>query len=466
MQINLMPRFAASLLLGFAWTSSAQALEVRALTVPGATPGQMLPGELAINRADKTLYFKNVDGTVAAGRLLTNTVTAVATTGGATTLTAGQLATGVIRVTGTLTSNAVLVFPASQVGFWSVINGTSGSFTLSAQVAGQSTPVVVPSGQPRTVSSDGTTLTSPVSQASALTSPTTTVTGNLVAWGSINGQTFTDLGIGLGTGGYALCPLNSATACVFTSAPILGTGILQRQPSDGTISNGNARGLNAVDLQVDRYAAGQVASGQNSAILGGSSNTAAGQNASILGGYENAALGLGSAVTGGASNLANGAYSRGGGLYSSARGRYGADCFSSGRFTAQGDAQACTHVLRGTSTSTATVRLTADGAAAGSANCLNIPDNTVLTGEAWLAGRNATTFAATGFFATRFQLSRGAGVGTTAVTVQNGGAIIGTAGTIVTMSADTTNGCLSAVITPPSGDTWRWSMRVQTVEVQ
>jgi len=69
-------------------------------------------------------------------------------------------------------------------------------------------------------------------------------------------------------------------------------------------SAGNARGVDAVDLQVNRptVGVGAVASGAQSAILGGADNTASGQRAVVVGGQKNLASGLESFIGSGDSN--------------------------------------------------------------------------------------------------------------------------------------------------------------------
>lgn len=71
-------------------------------------------------------------------------------------------------------------------------------------------------------------------------------------------------------------------------------------------SGGNARGTDAVDLQVTRAGATQVASGTNSTIGGGQNNTASNTSSTVAGGTTNAATGIGALVAGGASNSATG----------------------------------------------------------------------------------------------------------------------------------------------------------------
>ena len=71
-------------------------------------------------------------------------------------------------------------------------------------------------------------------------------------------------------------------------------------------SGGNARGTDAVDLQVTRAAAAQVASGTNSTIGGGLNNTASNTSSTVAGGSTNSATGILSAIGGGTSNTASG----------------------------------------------------------------------------------------------------------------------------------------------------------------
>lgn len=74
-------------------------------------------------------------------------------------------------------------------------------------------------------------------------------------------------------------------------------------------SGGNARGARAVDLQVQRTVATEVASGQESGIVSGTRNTASGAQSGVLSGNQNTASGLKSAVVGGDNNVASGDYS-------------------------------------------------------------------------------------------------------------------------------------------------------------
>ncbi|MCX6860647.1 MAG: tail fiber protein [Verrucomicrobia bacterium] len=86
--------------------------------------------------------------------------------------------------------------------------------------------------------------------------------------------------------------------------------LLISQALQSTGTGGNARGANAVDLQVARVSTSpsQVASGTTSVISGGQNNTASGELSAIAGGSGSTASGKGSAVGGGENNTASGLF--------------------------------------------------------------------------------------------------------------------------------------------------------------
>ena len=104
---------------------------------------------------------------------------------------------------------------------------------------------------------------------------------------------------------------SSVIASTTTNANLViapnGTGALVANIPDGTVTGGNARGNNSVDLQISRGSATQIASGINSVIGGGSSNTASSNNSTVSGGQSNtASTGTHATVVGGQSNTASG----------------------------------------------------------------------------------------------------------------------------------------------------------------
>jgi hypothetical protein len=92
-----------------------------------------------------------------------------------------------------------------------------------------------------------------------------------------------------------------------------GTGALLAQLPDGTVTGGNKRGENAVDLQIAKTANTQVASGDYSTVSGGQNNTASGPRSTVSGGHGNTASGSRSTISGGSINEASGDYSTIGG---------------------------------------------------------------------------------------------------------------------------------------------------------
>jgi hypothetical protein len=115
-----------------------------------------------------------------------------------------------------------------------------------------------------------------------------------------------------------------------------GTGALIASIPDGTVTGGNARGNNAVDLQMVRSAANQVASSNNSTIAGGVNNRAYGIGVFIGGGSGNSAGGLDDyqVITGGLNNTINasgGAFIGGGLSNSIAGGGTGYQVIAGGR---------------------------------------------------------------------------------------------------------------------------------------
>jgi hypothetical protein len=85
-----------------------------------------------------------------------------------------------------------------------------------------------------------------------------------------------------------------------------GTGALQAQATTSTTAGGNARGARAVDWQLERGAAGQVASSTYSTIAGGYGHTSSGFASVVTGGYGNTASNTNAGVFTGGSNTASG----------------------------------------------------------------------------------------------------------------------------------------------------------------
>ena len=206
-------------------------------------------------------------------------------------------------------------------------------------------------------------------------------------------------------------------------------------------------------------------------------NQTSGTANTVGGGFVNNANNNGNTVSGGYNNVASGQYSViPGGRLATDRGHIGAECYASGTLASQGDAQRCEYVLRGTTSTTATVTLTSDGlapgAVAGASNCVNIPTLTVysLLIEVVASDRsNLANNETWNLWAGK--LHRPTSAATTAIVMASKPTPL-TSGTVagsdIAAAADTTNGCLSLVFTPPTANAVRWDVvaRVKTVQVQ
>ena len=113
------------------------------LSVSGsATVPTLTAGDTSVGVATTAFVGNAVDG-----------MATLSTTGGTTTLTQAQYSAAVLIVSGTLTSNAILVIPNS--GIMTVINRTSGAFTVTVKTA-SGTGTVVTQGAARNLVADGT----------------------------------------------------------------------------------------------------------------------------------------------------------------------------------------------------------------------------------------------------------------------------------------------------------------------
>jgi hypothetical protein len=273
-----------------------------------------------------------------------------------------------------------------------------------------------------------------------------------------------------------------------------GTGALQAQVADSTTVGGNARGANAVDWQMGRGAAGQVASGQLSFIGGGTNNTASGVASfvggggttgssvggntasgvfsAVVSGFNNNASADGSFVGNGYANTANSAYSFiGGGVRGTTRSIVGNAVFPAHGnpiADASGINQAALLIL-GTQTTDATATaLRSNTSAAGTTNQVILPNNSAyfFRGEV-VSG--VTGGGDTKGFTIEGVIKRGANAASTALvgtpTVTSSFADAGASTWTIAVTADTTNGGLRVTFTGQAGTTIRTVAQIRTTEM-
>lgn len=230
------------------------------------------------------------------------------------------------------------------------------------------------------------------------------------------------------------------------------SGSLLAAIPDSTATGGNKRGTAAIDWQLTRAAAAEVASGSYTVLSGGSGNTVSGDYA---------------VVTGGRGNTASGAYSSiNGGYGATTRGIYGAEAVAAGTFAAQGDAQEGHYFLRRATTDDTPTELLADGSTASSAYRITLPDNTTYSFHGQLVGRasDGTSVA----WSIEGAIKRGSGAASTALVDSVSSTKKADAGAATwgfSATADTGNGSLKIEVTGAAATNIRWLAVVDTAEV-
>jgi hypothetical protein len=203
------------------------------------------------------------------------------------------------------------------------------------------------SGTVTSVSGSGGTTGLTLTGGAITTTGTLTLGGTLVAANggtgvsSLSGQTGKALVVNAGETGYTFATIGGGALTNFTEAintaapnatvPVAsltatnaatdvdaafipkGNGAILADMPDNAATGGNKRGTNAVDLQIVRADATQVASGYVSTIGGGERNTASSFYSTVSGGYNNTSNGSRSTIGGGGNNGASGSYSTVGG---------------------------------------------------------------------------------------------------------------------------------------------------------
>lgn len=334
-----------------------------------------------------------------------------------------------------------------------IIGGSSGApQRLAADADGYVLTLV--SGAPAWAASSGGSGLSYISEALNTANPNGTV--NSVSLTVTGGSTNADL---------ALSPK--------------GTGALTARVPDNTTAGGNKRGNYALDLQMSRTNAAQVASGQYSVTLG-ANNTASANYSMVLGGQLNSATGQGSAAFGqscsssgnssvacGSNTSADANYAFSSGQYSSARGVIGARAHASGRFSSAGDAQDRNFLLRNVSNSATPVVLSADGSSASSSNTIALVNSSVYAFDGLVTARSSSdwrTWKISG------GISRGANaastaLGTAGATVTDLDGSAGASTWSIAVSADTSIGGLKIEATGATSTNIKWVASVLTAEV-
>jgi hypothetical protein len=267
---------------------------------------------------------------------------------------------------------------------------------------------------------------------------------------------------------------------------IKGTGAILAQVPDNTTLGGNKRGTNAVDFQMSRNSASQVASGNNSVVASGQNNTAQGPQSVVVGGRNNSATGPYSSVLGGDSNAASGYWSTAlgylteansssslaTGYFSSTRSVQGYHAFgasnSVNNFSLRGSIQSGL-LLVGAQTTDATITtLVSDPNSASATNQIALPSNSAYYVKGSVIA-TVTNGGATKAWTFECVIKRALTAVTTSIV---GTAIInvtaadaGASTWTIALSADTTAGALAIRVTGQVANTIRWVCKAETTEV-
>jgi len=255
-----------------------------------------------------------------------------------------------------------------------------------------------------------------------------------------------------------------------------GAFIVGAKP-DGTSTGGNARAINSIDIQLDRSAATQVASGNESVAIG-SRCTSSGGQAIAIGrvcvasggssptaiGASNTASGTSAACPGGSNNTASAAYSFALGRYANAN-RHGQISFgvatdNNGGFASfSADHSHSFFRLRNKTTTDSAVELFLNG----SNVRLTVTSGTILAMLINIAGVKSDG-SAVAHYMRQYALKNVGGTTSEVyapVTVGTDNA----AGTSILLEPNDTNDALKISCTGIASEVWRWVATVEAVEI-
>lgn len=273
---------------------------------------------------------------------------------------------------------------------------------------------------------------------------------------------------------HASIQATGGTTNVSVSLVPKGSGAFCLAIPDGAATGGNARGAGAVDLQMSRSAATQVASGLNS-FQTGSQNTTSGEGAFSCG-YQNVSSGsmafcqgqLNSAtgrtaVALNSGNISAADYSVGHG-YGVNPTRMTQRSFGSGSFAGLGQSQGVEFVVRNRTTDGITpVSLQLGPVLFSATERPGISSGRILFATLLLVGSKSDGTAVATYMR-KFAIQNLGG--TTALV--GAAETIGTdvsAGTSMSVAADNTNDALNVSVVGVAGETWRWLGLVYGVEL-
>jgi hypothetical protein len=264
-------------------------------------------------------------------------------------------------------------------------------------------------------------------------------------------------------GGFRVSAFSSSSTAIGNNS---GSSGAQAVTGSGAMALGGsyASGTDSFAAAIANNTATYGATGANSIAIG-KTNKAQSTWSSAVGGSLNIASDTGATVTGGYINTASGLYSRAGGRQSKSD-KYGKDVWASGQFSAQGDAQSGTFVLRSDTTSATPKALTADNGTAGNSNQIILPNNSAYAFHGTIVARQqASGGTACAAWKVEGLIRREGSAGTTVLVNSATTILDNTPDWGMALSADTTNGGLKIEVTGAAATNIRWVATLNTSEV-
>ena len=256
-------------------------------------------------------------------------------------------------------------------------------------------------------------------------------------------------------------PFSSATAYAASSFGTLAVAAGAYSVALGKSRAGGSTSLSAI---IDSTSSSYGATGANSVAIG-KTNKAQSTWSSAIGGSLNIASDTGATVTGGYTNTASGLYSRSGGKDAKSD-KYGKDAWASGKFSAQGDAQSGTFVLRSDTADATPEAMTTNNSTAGTTNQIILPNNSAYAFHGTIVARQqASQGTACAAWKIEGLIRREGSAGTTVLVNSATTVLDNTPAWGMALSADTTNGGLKIEVTGAAATNIRWVATINTSEV-
>ncbi len=267
--------------------------------------------------------------------------------------------------------------------------------------------------------------------------------------------------------------VTGANATALTNSYASGTASFAAAIANNTATYG-ATGANSVAIgdrakasDVDAVSFGRqnTASANSASTIGGAENTASGDYSLTAGGQLNSASGLRSVALGGYENTASADYGVASG-FRSVSSIYGKVSHSSGRFSANGDAQTGKFVLRSDTTDATAEALTTDNSAAGTTDQIILPNSSAYSFSGTIVARQkASDGTASAAWEIKGLIRREANAASTVLVNSALTVLDNTPAWGLALTADTTNGGLAITVTGAAATNIRWVATINTSEV-